>query len=867
MSPKTSRSSRGKNGSVRTAKPRSASGALSGLIGAIAMSAVAGVLITAAVTPIVAVSGAAASSAISIFENLPNHLDPGQLAQPSTIYAKNSDDKNVEVATFYAQNREMVEWDDISQYVKDAAVAEEDPRFYTHGGVDVLATSRAVAQNLAGQNLSGASTVTMQYVRNVLVQEAESIPDEEEREAAYEDAMRQDMDRKLKEMRLAVSIEKQYSKDEILLGYLNISLFGRQIYGIESAAQYYYGKSAQDVSLAEAASLVATVNNPSLLQIDLEENIPANQDRRDKILDSMLSHGKITQAQHAEAIETPVEPNITPRVAGCAVAENQGLGHFCNYVQLYILNDPRFGNTPAEREFNFMRGGYDITTTIDLDIQKAGLEAMQANIPAQMEGIDIGGAGVSVEVGTGRVLGMVQNRPFSNNPDKLKADPNFTSINYNTDYDYGGSRGFQIGSTAKAFTLAEWVRTGHSVREMVNVDGRTVESSSFAAKCFDGGVYGYDSWKFQNDNLFTRGNQTVLTAIERSVNGGFVSMQQQMDLCDTFDLMERMGLHRASPLTNPDFSYLPNFETTDLTRVPSGVYAGSDEIAPITLASAYAGFAGEGKVCTPVPIDKITGPDGEEVPFTKSECTDAISPEVAAGTAFALESVVTNGLGGHARSSTGVPHLAKTGSSDSYVDNWTAGASSKVATVAWVGNVKGKVNTQFFRPVDTGDERVWPAMMNVADQKYGGDAFPEPSESALKQVVVEVPNVEGQDFDEAMEMLRGLGFNVTDGGDDDSSQAEGRVARTDPEAGASVSRGTGITLYRSNGSMTEVPDVTGMEGREAESALNSAGFSRIRLTCSGDGGNPGGGEVTGVSPGAGSDAKRDSQITVTVDCD
>ena len=126
------------------------------------MSAVAGVLITAAVTPIVAVSGAAASSAISIFENLPNHLDPGQLAQPSTIYAKNSDGKNVEIATFYAQNREMVEWDDISQYVKDAAVAEEDPRFYTHGGVDVLSTSRAVVQNLAGQNLSGASTVTMQ---------------------------------------------------------------------------------------------------------------------------------------------------------------------------------------------------------------------------------------------------------------------------------------------------------------------------------------------------------------------------------------------------------------------------------------------------------------------------------------------------------------------------------------------------------------------------------------------------------------------------------------------------------------------------------------------------------------------------------
>lgn len=867
MSPQTPRSSRKSSSAVRTARPRSAGGALSGLFGAIAMSAVAGVLLTAAVTPIVAISGAAATSAISIFENLPDHLDPGQLAQPSTIYAKNSKGKKTEIATFYDQNREMVEWDDISQYVKDAAVAEEDPRFYTHGGVDVLATSRAVVQNAVGQNLSGASTVTMQYVRNVLVQEAESIPDKEERDAAYEDAMRQDMDRKLKEMRLAVSIEKQFSKDEILLGYLNISLFGRQIYGIESAAQYYYGKSASKVSLAEAASLVATVNNPSKLQIDVPENLEANKQRRDKILESMLSHGKITQAQYDEAVATPIEPDITPRVAGCAVAEKRGLGHFCNYVQLYIKNDSRFGNTPSEREFNFMRGGYDIVTTIDLEMQKAGREAMKANVPAQMEGIDIGGAAVSVEVGTGRVLTMVQNRPFSDDPDQLEKNDDYTSVNYNTDFDYGGSSGFQIGSTAKAFTLAEWIRTGHSVRERVNVDGRTVNSSSFAAKCFDGGVYGYDSWKFQNDNLGTRGNQTVLTAIERSVNGGFVSMQQQMDLCDTFDLMERMGLHRASPLTNPEFSYLPNYETTKLTRVPSGVYAGSDEIAPLTLASAYAGFAGEGTVCTPVPIDKITGPDGEDVPFTKTSCTEAISPEVAAGTAYALESVVRNGLGRHALSAIGTPHLAKTGSSDSYVDNWTAGASTKVATVAWVGNVEGKVNTQYFRPVDTGDERVWPAIMNVADAKYGGDAFPAPSEAALRQVMVEVPNVAGQDFDEAAEMLRGLGFSVSDGGEDDSSQPEGRVARTDPESGASAGRGSNITIYRSNGKMTEIPDVSGMSGREAESALNSAGFSRVALSCSDGGGNPGRGEVSSVRPSIGSDAKRNSQITVRVDCD
>ena len=170
---------RAKSSRARTV---SASGGrkISGLFGAIAMSVVAGVLVAAAVTPVVAVSGFAASSAVSLFENLPEHIDPGTLPQPSTIYAKNP---NVEgglekVADFYSQDREVVEWDQISQYVKDAVVSEEDPRFYTHGGVDVLAASRALLQNAAGSGFSGASTVTMQYVRNVLIQESLAHADE-----------------------------------------------------------------------------------------------------------------------------------------------------------------------------------------------------------------------------------------------------------------------------------------------------------------------------------------------------------------------------------------------------------------------------------------------------------------------------------------------------------------------------------------------------------------------------------------------------------------------------------------------------------------------------------------------------------------
>lgn len=860
---------------VRSVKPRTAGGALGGILGALAMSLIAGVLVTAAVTPVVAISGVTANTAIDIFEKLPNHLNPGRLAEPSTLYAKAADGSEVKLADFYDQDRETVAWDEISQFVKDAAVAEEDPRFYTHGGVDVLATARAVLQNAAGQNLSGASTITMQYVRNVLIQDAIAIPDKEAQVEAYKNAMEQTTDRKLKEMRYAISIEKQYAKDDILLGYLNIALFGRQIYGIQSAAHYYYNKDAKDLSLAESASLVAIVNNPAKLQIDVEENIPANTERRNKILGSMLNHGKITQAQYDEAIATPVTPQITPREAGCFLAEkNYGVGHFCDYVQRYIKQDPSFGDTPEDREFNFSRGGYKIMTTIDLDMQGAGLEAMHANVPALMDGIKVGAATTSVEVGTGRVLAMLQNRPYSNAQAFLDENPAFTGINYSTDFEYGGSNGFQVASTFKAITLAEWIRTGHSVRDIVNVNGRNVAESSFRASCMTDGVYGWGNFTFQNDNLGTRGNQPVLTAIAQSVNGGLVSMQQQMDLCDTFDTAKKLGIHRASKQTNPD---LPNYDTTELTMVPSNVYGGIDEIAPITMASAYGAFAGDGTVCTPVPIDSIVDSDGKAVKFTKTKCSEGVSPEVAAGVAYALQYAVTNGLARHAISPYGVPHLAKTGTSDDVVDNWTVGASSRVSTATWVGNADpiqlpdgtwSRVSTQYFGNLMYADQQLWPAVMNVADAKYGGDAFPEPSAAAIKQNMATVPDVRGKSFDEAAKLLTDVGFNVADGGEVDSSVPEGMIANSSPGAGEEVPMGSGISIYRSNGKGAVVPDgLIDATGDDAKGKLRDAGFDSVNFKCEAGGkANPGKHKVVAVDPGSGTETRMSNTITLTLAC-
>ncbi|QIM17242.1 PASTA domain-containing protein [Leucobacter insecticola] len=872
-------------------KPRSAGGALGGILGAVAMCAVAGVLVTAAVTPVVALSGISAASAIDIFEKLPDHLDPGQLAEPSTLYGLMPDGNGYyEIATFYEQDRHMVGWDEISQFAKDAAVAEEDPRFYTHGGVDVFATSRAVLQNAAGSNLSGASTITMQYVRNVLVQEAEAIADPDERDAAYEDAMRQDIDRKLKEMKYAISTEKKFSKDEILLGYLNIALFGRQVYGIESAAQFYWGKSAKDLTLAEAASLIATVNNPSKLQIDIPENIPANQERRDKILRSMLKHGKITQAQYNEAIATPIEPVITPRPAGCNIAEqNYNLGSFCDYVLRYIKQDPKFGDSPTEREFKFSRGGYKIYTTINYDMQNAATASLRENVPSLLDGIDVGAAGVSTEVGTGRVLAMAQNRPFNNAEDFLSSNPGYTTVNYNTDYEMGGSSGFQVGSTFKPFTLANWISEGHSVQEIVNVNGRRVQESSLKASCLPDGVYGFGSFDFSNDNLGIKGNQPVLTAIAQSINGGLMSMQQKMDLCNTFSIAQKLGVHRASDQrvwtqADADAGFTSqesvgqivvptlNKEPRDLSVVPSNVYGGIDEIAPITMAAAYAAFAGDGTVCTPVPIDSITDTNDNPVPFTKSSCSQAISPEVAAGVAYALQYTAENGLARHARSSMGIPHLAKTGTTDDVVDNWTVGASTKVATAVWVGNAgpnaNGKrVSTQPFGRLMYADQAIWPAIMNVADGYYGGDAFPKPTAAATQKITGKVPEVRDKTFDEATNLLVQAGFSVVDGGEVDSSVAQGRIASSSPVAGSDAMIGTEVTVYRSNGQATVVPDgLVGATEKEARAILGRAGFSSIKVGCDVEGTHDAKSTVAFTDPASGTEARTSSQITLAMTC-
>jgi membrane peptidoglycan carboxypeptidase len=725
------------------AETRTPLGVIGGLIGLVAASAAAATLVVVGITPAIATVGIAASGTIGMFENLPGYLAIGELSQKSNIYATRSDGSTALLASFYDQNRVEVGWDAINQYVKDATIAGEDPRYYEHGGIDLQGTIRAALTTATGGRTQGGSSIAQQYVKNVLVQECEReagplaleklteeesaalTPDtrfaivEEAELACYDTATEVAIDRKLREMRLAIGVEKRYSKDEILLGYLNIAGFGGTVYGIEAAANYYYSTTAANLTLSQAASLMAIVNNPVKFQLDRpdsETNGAANgyadnTARRDYILRSMLEQKKITQAEFDEAIATPVQPVITEPSTGCQTAA--GSAYFCDYVKNILQTDPIFGEDEQERMLNFRRGGYEVYTTLDLDLQNAAETAIANNVPQTYPGWDVGAVISSVEVGTGRVLAMAQNKVYSQDPAVLQTGPQYTSVNYNTDYTEGGSSGFQPGSSYKVFTLAQWLNEGHALGERVD-SRRKSNWGTFQDSCL--GPHFAGDWNPRNDANEPGANYTALESTIGSINTGFVGMAKVLDLCGIRKTAEAFGVHRADG--NPLF------------QGPSAVI-GTNEVAPLSMAVAFAGISNNGVACTPIAIDRIVDRNGVEIAAPKSTCTPAVSPDVAAAMHYALRLVMTSGTAqsSWSRTEPRVPMIGKTGTTDGAKDTWMVGASSKVATAAAVVSVTGSANQRGIS-FDSGEaatarHRMWPAVMSVATAKYGGDPFTE----------------------------------------------------------------------------------------------------------------------------------------------
>ncbi len=794
------------------AKKKVKSAKTSSIFAFVGLSVVAAVLVAAAVTPAIAVSGLTANSTLGVFNDLPAFLEIGKFAQRSSIYAKDAKGNDVLLASFYAQDRKDVEWNNINQYVKDAATSGEDPRFYEHGAIDIMGTLRAVLSNVTGNDVQGGSSITQQYVKNVLVQKAEGISDPVERQAAYDAAVATNLDRKIKEMKLAIGIEQKYSKQEILNGYLNIASFGGRIYGIEAAAEYYFGKTATTVTIPEAASLIATVNNPNVLRIDDPENIDRNKNRRDYILQKMFENGKISGQERDAAIASPITPKITTSAAGCQSAP-YGAAYFCDYITWIIKNDPAFGATEDDRWTAFQRGGWKIYSTLNLELQHVADMAMRKHVPSHTDNGKLASASTSVQVGTGRILEMVQSRKYSNDPDVIKKSDAFTSVNYSTDRAYGGSSGFQVGSTYKIFTVAEWLKQGHGLGEMVDGRQKIIDMSKFKNSCED---IGGGMWDTKNDGGDKGSIISVANAIRTSLNHAFLSMAMQLDLCNIRKTAESLGVHRADGET--------------LQSNPSSVI-GTNEIAPLSMVSAMAGIANEGLYCSPIAIDAVVDADGNKIEPPKSTCNQGLAQDVSLGLIYGLKGPIQGGTASASNPNDGVAHIGKTGSTDSYVHTWMLGASRKVATVVWVGNISGYVSLSGTQLNGTTASRVrhdiWRPIMIEADRQFKGGDWPSPDPKFLSGRSSSVPDVRGLTLTEAQTMIEAVHLTYVNGGTVDSNAPTGQIVAMTPSAGASVPSATIVKVYTSNGTGIAVPNFVGLTRADATTLASTNSWTIV----------------------------------------
>jgi membrane peptidoglycan carboxypeptidase len=714
-------------------------------IGLVFFSALAGVLVAVLVAPAAAVGGITTNNAVGAFDSLPDYMELSQQYEANEVVATNADGSDFHIATLYDQNRQSVPLDQISDNLKFAAVSGEDRRFYEHGGVDVPSVVRAAVGQAAHTSTSGASTITMQLVRQLRFQEAsnETGVSADQRRADIKAAVYPDLGRKVQEMKLAIGLEKKYSKQRILDAYLNIVGMGGNTYGVEAAAEQYFSTTAANVTVGQAASLIAIVQNPNDLNLGNPKNYAANEARRNVILGFMESGGYITHDQYTEAVAQKVDANyvkISPPKQGCLYA-TPGYQFICDLVDRTVrLGEVHsIGDTADAARQNWKQGGYTIHVSVQPAMQDAGNDAVKHYAPATESRFALGAAAATVQPGTGRILMEVQNKDFSN----LPTDPNLsaydqartqttTAINLAEDEAHGGGTGYQPGSSFKPYTLLSFLAAGHGLGTVFNASVTQFQPNKFPASCAPNGGPVY---KVTNDEANEVGPMTVTQGTARSVNTVFMQMGEQVDECQTMAIAESLGVHNSAGDSDP------------LKTLPSCVIGACQTIAPITQAAAYAAIASGGVFCQPTIVDKVTDAKGNVLPGQDASCGQSplLTPDVVNTAAYAMQQVFTgSGTAILANPKDGTTYMGKTGTTDFSHQTWTVGSSRQASTALWVGNIIGPPGgpdaTQQLRKISVGGiqaasirNNIFKAMAQAIDAQpgFGGGTFPAPSPALM----------------------------------------------------------------------------------------------------------------------------------------
>ena len=689
----------------------------------LAYSVIAGLLVALVVLPPSMSVALTANASMSWFQDLPDDISDENLSKPSTVYAS---DGTTKIATFFAETNTQVKLEQMSPYLKDAIISVEDREFYNHGAVSPIGIGRAFFNNILNPNKrQGASTLTQQYVNNLIIN-ADVARGEDPNTLG---AKKTYVD-KIKEMKLAISMERNKTKDQILEGYLNIVNMGGQNIGVEAASQFYWGKSAKDLTIAQAALLAGLVQAPNIY--DPTKNPDLARERRDIVLSTMLRDKKITQQEFEEAVASDIKLDVHPTSQGCSIAGDNA--QFCYYMLYNFLGDSSFGPTLERREATLRRGGLKIVTTLNPEAQVAAKKAVEATQPGATNWNDINAALTSVEPGTGRVVAMAQNSQWGNPVDAN--DHSVNQFNYNVDSAYGGTGGFQPGSTFKPVVLAQWIASGKGVNAIVNGTSLLYPASfGWNAKCLEGGKFYFrdDPAGFSFKNAVA-GGQTWNTAaygIRQSWNSYLYGMVARLDLCDIRDMAERLHVH--------DGFGNPLYKVENLSSNIGGTANGA---TPLTMASTFAVFASEGKYCEPRPLDKVIASDGSTMKEYTNDCQQVLDADVANGVSWVLKGVIAYG-GSAPDRGIGLPNAsaAKTGTNDNSSQTWMTGYTRGLSTSSWVGSlnqgsrsmnnlaINGRVLTYVDGATYAGAQ--WQSFMRTMAPKYNKDDFTNPSAQVL----------------------------------------------------------------------------------------------------------------------------------------
>ncbi|NNG19876.1 penicillin-binding protein [Naumannella sp. ID2617S] len=622
------------------------------LVMAVVVSVLAGLLVAGLAIPLVGASASTAKAARTAMARVPAELETPPQAERSRVLMANGE----VLATFWDENRVYVPLGRISPVMRMAQVAIEDHRFFEHGALDTRGTLRALVRNgSGGEATQGGSSLTQQYVKMVLIQQASESGDD----AGVARAQEKSVSRKIQELRYAVALEKRLNKEQILERYLNLAYYGDGSYGVEAAARHYFDVGAKDLDLAQSAMLAGLVQNP--VATDPVHQPTIARDRRDVVLGRIGQLGLATPTDLDAARRTPFDRSRVQRQTnGC-----QGTRYpfLCDYVKRSLQRLPALGNTPAERLETLKRGGLTIETEIDPATQDAAERAIANTVDARDPVIS---TMTMIKPGSGLILAMAQNRRTMGDD----AAAGQTYYNYAvggaaSGEDLGGAEGYQAGSTFKVFTAAAALEQGRSFAQTYDAP----EQMSFGGQTFrdcTGRFKLHGNWQVGN-STGVNGTMDLVRATAWSVNTYYIQLIRDTGGCASTRMAQKAGIKLGSrgDLVQ-QFAGLPSF------------VLGSAEVTPLSVAEAYATFAARGRHCDPIILERVTDRTGRPIPVPDANCKQVMDQRVADAMNDLLSQVM-DGTGRPATIPGGFPQAGKTGTIDDNQAVWFAGYTPVVA--------------------------------------------------------------------------------------------------------------------------------------------------------------------------------------------